>query len=120
MKFIADEGVDGTLVNLLREADHDVFYFAEYLQSTDDAIILEIANAENRILITRDKDFGELVWRMKMVHAGIILVRAEELNSVSRSNLVAAFIATNSDLLSGHFIVFQPGAARIRKMQDNT
>ncbi|MFN0216817.1 MAG: DUF5615 family PIN-like protein [Saprospiraceae bacterium] len=68
MKFIVDEGVDGTLVNLLREAEHDVFYFAESLQSTDDAIILEIANTENRILITRDKDFGELVWRMKMVH----------------------------------------------------
>lgn len=118
MKFIADEGVDGTLVHLLREAGHDVFYFAESLQSTDDSIILEIANSENRILITRDKDFGELVWRMKMVHSGIILVRAEELNSFSRSKLVAEFIEANQELLSAHFIVIQPGAARVRKIQD--
>ncbi|MFN0036820.1 MAG: DUF5615 family PIN-like protein [Saprospiraceae bacterium] len=118
MKFVADEGVDGTLVKLLREAGHDVFYFAESLQSTDDTIILEIANTETRVLITRDKDFGELVWRMKMVHAGIMLIRAEELNSVSRSFLVAEFIAANLDLLSSHFIVIQPGTARIRKMQE--
>lgn len=117
MKFVADEGVDGTLVGLLRTAGHDVIYFAETDRSTDDAVILELANSENRILITRDLDFGELVWRMKMVHTGIILVRAEELNSVSRSKLVAEFIAANQNLLSDHFIVIQPGAARIRKMQ---
>jgi predicted nuclease of predicted toxin-antitoxin system len=117
MKFVADEGVDGTLVKLLRNAGHDVTYFAETDRSTDDAVILEIANSENRILITRDLDFGELVWRMKMVHTGIILVRAEELNSVSRSKLVAEFIAAYQDLLANYFIVIQPGAARIRKMQ---
>ncbi|MBV6439112.1 MAG: hypothetical protein DYG98_11245 [Haliscomenobacteraceae bacterium CHB4] len=117
MKFVADEGVDGTLVALLRDAGHNVIYFAETDRSTDDAVILELANSENRILITRDLDFGELVWRMKMVHTGIILVRAEELNSVSRSKLVAEFIAANQNLLPDHFIVIQPGAARIRKMQ---
>jgi len=118
MNFIADEGVDGTLVKLLREAGHDVFYFAETERATDDEVVLEIANTENRILITRDKDFGELVWRMEMVHAGIILIRAEELISVSRSNLVAEFIAANPDLLSNHFVVIQPGTARIRKMYE--
>jgi predicted nuclease of predicted toxin-antitoxin system len=61
MKFVADEGVDASLVRLLREAGHDVYYFAETHQSTDDSIILEIANRERRILLTRDKDFGELV-----------------------------------------------------------
>ena len=117
MKFVADEGVDGTLVAMLRDAGHDMIYFAEIDRSTDDAVILEIANSENRILITRDLDFGELVWRMKMVHTGIVLVRAEELSSITRSKLVADFIEANQDLLSNHFIVIQPGAARIRKMQ---
>lgn len=116
MNFVADEGVDGTLVKLLREAGHDVFYFAETERSTEDAVILEMANTENRILISRDKDFGELVWRMKMVHPGIILIRAEELNSVARSNLVAEFIAENQELLSDHFIVIQQGITRVRKM----
>ena len=39
MKFVADEGVDGTLVTLLRNAGHDVIYFAETDRSTDDAVI---------------------------------------------------------------------------------
>jgi len=117
MKFVADEGIDGSLVSLLREAGHDVIYFAETNQSTDDDVILGLANAENRVLITRDKDFGELVFRLKMIHSGIILVRAEELSSFARSRLVAGFIQANLDLLSGYFIVIQAGTTRLRKIE---
>lgn len=117
MKFVADEGVDGSLVALLRSANHDVIYFAETDRSTDDEVILEIANLENRILITRDKDFGELVYRMRKVHNGILLIRAEELSSFSRSQLVADFIQSNSEMLATYFIVIQPGTARFRKME---
>lgn len=116
MKFLADEGIDKSLVNLLRKAGYDTFYQAESEQGLDDVFILEKANSEQRILITRDMDFGELAWRMNMIHTGIILVRAEELSSLSRSKLVAEFISSNLDLLHNHFIVLQPGAARIRKM----
>lgn len=117
MKFVADEGVDGSLVSFLREAGHHVLYFAETEQGTDDELILGLANAESRILITRDKDFGELVYRLKMVHSGIILVRAEELSSIARSRLVINFIQTNLDLLSGYFIVIQAGTTRLRKIE---
>lgn len=116
MKFVADEGVDGSLVALLRSAGHDVLYFAETDRSTDDEIILEVANVESRILITRDKDFGELVYRMRKVHSGILLIRAEELSSVFRFRLVADFIEANLGALAGYFIVIQPGTARFRKM----
>ncbi len=116
MKFVADEGVDGSLVILLRDAGFDVSYFAEFDQGTDDEVILEVANKEGRILITRDKDFGELVWRLKMVHAGIILVRAEGLSSMARAKLVLNFIYANTNLLADHFIVVQPGTSRIRAM----
>jgi predicted nuclease of predicted toxin-antitoxin system len=53
---------------------------------------LELANKENRILLTRDKDFGELVYRLQQVHAGIILIRLEKLKSITRSQAVANFI----------------------------
>ncbi|MBK7873732.1 MAG: DUF5615 family PIN-like protein [Saprospiraceae bacterium] len=68
MNFIADEGLDKTLVMLLRASGHDVFYFAEEAQSTDDETILDFANKENRILLTRDKDFGELIYRLQKVN----------------------------------------------------
>ncbi|MFN7115192.1 MAG: DUF5615 family PIN-like protein [Saprospiraceae bacterium] len=116
MNFIADEGVDGSLVKLLRQAEHDVFYFAENERSTDDDLILELANKENRILLTRDKDFGELVYRLQQVHTGIILIRLEELKSTTRSQIVFDFIQQNLDQLSEHFIVIQAGGARIRSL----
>ncbi len=117
MRFVADEGVDASLVAHLRQASHDAIYFAENDSSTDDEVILELAKAEHRILITRYKDFGELVYRMKKLHSGIILIRAEELSSPIRSRLVADFIQANLDLLQGYFVVIQPGTARFRKME---
>lgn len=62
MKFVADEGVDAPIVKRLRENGHDAFYIAESDRGISDEEVLEIANAESRILITRDKDFGELVF----------------------------------------------------------
>ncbi|MCC6724146.1 MAG: DUF5615 family PIN-like protein [Saprospiraceae bacterium] len=117
MKFIADEGVDASLVNLLREAGHDVLYFAEFEPSTDDEVILTCANEQNRILITRDKDFGELVYRMKKVHSGIILTRLEELKSSTRSKITFDFIIAHQEELIGSFVVVQHGTARIRRLE---
>ncbi len=119
MKFIADEGIDKSLVLLLRNAGHDVFYFAESEQSTIDPIVLSIANQEKRILITRDKDFGELVYRNKMIHAGIILSRLENLKSKARCEIIASFIFQNLDKLENAYIVIQPGAVRIRKLNES-
>lgn len=73
MKFVADEGIDAIIVDLLRKNDHDVIYIAEYKSGIIDEEVLEITNSQNRILMTRDKDFGELVYRDRMVHSGIIL-----------------------------------------------
>lgn len=116
MKFIADEGVDAGLVNLLREANHDVLYFAEFEPSTDDEVILTLANDQHRILITRDKDFGELVYRMKKVHSGILLARLEGLKSSTRSKIVFDFIIAHQEELLGSFIVVQHGTALIRRL----
>ncbi len=116
MKFVADEGVDASLVKLLRDDGHDVIYFAEADMSTSDDIILSLANDQLRVLITRDKDFGELVHRMRMVHSGVILVRLENLKSLTRAKVVFDFITNHSDELLGTFIVIQSGAARIRKL----
>jgi predicted nuclease of predicted toxin-antitoxin system len=63
MKFVADEGIDSQIVEKLRNEGHDIYYVAEFKAGTEDEKILEIANTEDRVLITRDKDFGELVYR---------------------------------------------------------
>jgi predicted nuclease of predicted toxin-antitoxin system len=63
MRFIVDESAGMAVVDYLRAADHDVLAVAEVMPRADDSRILSRALSEGRILITNDKDFGELVFR---------------------------------------------------------
>ena len=62
MRWFADECVDAALVHRLRGAGHDVIYAAEIAAGTTDIQLLRRANDEHRLLLTEDKDFGELVF----------------------------------------------------------
>ncbi|MEO6638906.1 MAG: DUF5615 family PIN-like protein, partial [Ginsengibacter sp.] len=77
MNLLADEGVDKPIVDLLRNSGFDVVYILETNPGVDDEFILAMANDDNRILLTQDKDFGELVFRLKYAHFGVILIRLE-------------------------------------------
>ena len=74
MKLLADEGVDRPIVNSLRNAGFDVSYILETNQGAEDDFILSTAYSQKRILITQDKDFGELVYRLEQAHYGVILI----------------------------------------------
>jgi predicted nuclease of predicted toxin-antitoxin system len=62
MRFLADESCDFAVVRALRSADHDVLAIAEVSQREEDQDVMERAVRENRVLITEDKDFGQLVY----------------------------------------------------------
>jgi predicted nuclease of predicted toxin-antitoxin system len=115
MKFIADEGVDLLIVEAIRAQGHDVFFVMEGMSGASDEAIQARARAENRILITKDKDFGELTFRLKLTHAGIVLSRLEGLKGVLKAKIVAAVIEKYGDALAEAFTVIQPGNVRIRK-----
>lgn len=117
MNLVADEGVDAQMVTMLRELGHDVYYIAKELTGINDEAILQKSNAENRILITQDKDFGELVYRLKMVHSGIILIRLMGLKASIKTEILKKVILNHEDNLLGSLVVVQPGAIRIRKFQ---
>ena len=61
MTFVADEGVDGAIVSKLRES-YQVLYIAEMSPSISDDEVLNQANEVGALLLTEDKDFGELVF----------------------------------------------------------
>jgi uncharacterized protein with PIN domain len=63
MKFLADEGIDRSIVIGLRLLNYDVYYVIDEVRSLEDDVLLKIAFDEKRILLTKDKDFGELVYR---------------------------------------------------------
>ena len=65
MDLVADENVDAPIVAALRGADHRVIYARELHPGIDDARVLEMANSHGALLLTSDKDFGELVFRQR-------------------------------------------------------
>ena len=115
MRFLADEGVDGSIVGAARDDGHDVRWMAEELEGTKDDVILDFAVRDARILITEDKDFGELVYRQRLHHSGVVLVRVDGVSNVEKARIVALAIREHEADLPGAFTVIQHGTIRIRR-----
>lgn len=62
MQFLADESCDFLLVKTLREAGHDVLAVSEIKPRAEDSDVIRLSVRERRILLTEDKDFGQLVY----------------------------------------------------------
>ena len=72
----ADENLPGQAVHLLRENGHEVLWMAEQGGKTADVDVLALADAKGRLLVTFDKDFGELAVRHRLrATSGIVLFR---------------------------------------------
>ena len=65
MRFLADESCDAAIVDALRSAGHDVLAVSDAMPGSPDALVLDATRAELRTLITKDKDFGALVFERK-------------------------------------------------------
>lgn len=77
MLWLADECIAVSLVRELRGAGHDVLYIAEFAASLGDVEVIALASREGRLLLTADKDFGELVFRRNQVVPGLVLLRID-------------------------------------------
>ena len=76
MRFLVNENVTGTVIQELRQRGHDVLSVKESMRSEQDDVILARAQTEQRIIVTHDKDFGELAFRSNLpASCGIILLR---------------------------------------------
>jgi predicted nuclease of predicted toxin-antitoxin system len=69
MLFLADESCDACMIRTLRTSGHDVMAISEVHQGADDASVIELAVGTSRILITEDKDLGQLVYASGLGHA---------------------------------------------------
>ena len=79
-----------------------------------DQTILQIAVDESRIVITMDKDFGEMVYSSSLAHAGVLLLRLEAATGEEKTRIVAEIITRHADKLEDKFSVYQAGRLRIR------
>jgi len=114
MRLLADECCDLLLVNSLREDGHDVLFVAEIMRGASDDDIIEYAYTQKRILITEDKDFGELVHRLKKPVVGLILLRFDIRDRQLKIPRIRELIASHEGRLLGAFVVLETQKIRFR------
>ena len=116
MRFLADMGVDIRVVKWLREKGHDANHLRdEGLHRMPNGEILDKAISENRVILTFDLDFAEIVALSKGHKASIVLFR---LHNTRTSNLISRLSAVLSEsavaLKKGAVIVVEQSRHRVR------
>jgi predicted nuclease of predicted toxin-antitoxin system len=91
VNLVADEGVDGPVVQRLRNDGHDVIYVAELSPGVTNDDVLRQANDRDALLVTADQDFGELVFRQRLVHSGVLLLRLAGLTNATKAGMWLRF-----------------------------
>ena len=114
MNFVADESVDQPIVVQLRADGHTVIAIVEMEPGVSDETVLKIANQQNCILLTADKDFGELVFRENRHTSGIILIRLSGLTAKAKAEVVGTAVKEHADRFVETFTVLSKNNIRIR------
>ena len=113
MRFLVDECTGPAVAKWLRSLHHDVFSVYDEVRGLDDDSIIEKANRENYVLVTNDKDFGELVFRKRKPHKGVVLLRLEDERSENKIAVLHRVLESYSDKLSDNFIIVTEKTVRI-------
>ena len=116
MRFPADECCDAALVGALRDDGHDVLYAVESLRGVTDDEVLHQAFSERRVLLTEDKDFGELVYRLRRPALGIVLLRFDVADRALKIPRLRRLLEQEARRLSSSFIVLEVDKVRIRPL----
>jgi len=116
MRFLADENFPGDAVLALTAAGHDVAWVRVDGPGSPDTDVLRRAVEEGRVLLTFDKDFGELAWRAGLpAHCGIVLFRLPMSLPDDAGRVIGAILDARSDW-QGQFSVVEPGRVRMRQL----
>jgi predicted nuclease of predicted toxin-antitoxin system len=115
VNLLADENVDQPVIHALRTAGHVIWAVAEQAPGLRDEDVLDRAARDGSILITADKDFGELVFRRMLVSGGVLLIRLAGVEPGKKARLVVAAIEGHGGTMTGAFSVLSSSALRVRR-----
>jgi predicted nuclease of predicted toxin-antitoxin system len=115
VNLVADESVDKQIVDQLRSLGHKVLYVAELDPGIDDEAVLSRSHEATALLLTSDKDFGELVFRQGRQHSGILLIRLEGLSPDRKADIVAGALVLHGERLEKQFSVVSERSLRTRR-----
>ena len=115
MKVVADESIDYGIIMRLRAEGFTVHAIIDEHSGISDTDVLDIATKNECLLLTEDKDFGELSYRLKRKHCGILLIRVNDLPRNERISLVCRIVASKFHKLSNNFSVLTSSNIRIKQ-----
>jgi predicted nuclease of predicted toxin-antitoxin system len=117
MKFLTDQDVYATTVRLLAGLGHDTVTVSQLgLAQADDIDLLQLAHQQGRVFVTRDRDFGGLVF-VQGVGPGVLYLRILPSTENAVHTELERILGTYSELeLQESFVVVEPGRHRIRKL----
>src|SRR5271154_1111668 len=116
MRFLVNENVTAAVIAGLRQRGHDVLSVKESMRSEDDDVILARAQAEQRIVVTHDKDFGELAFRCELpASCGVILFRLTPCDRDMANARILEALGSRNDW-AGHFSVVTDDRIRVRPL----
>jgi len=119
LSFVVDESTGRTVVDFLRDRGYRVLSIIEYDPGAKDANIIQRAYDEHRILITNDKDFGELIFRHKYPAIGFILLRLKDESPENRVRVVDAVLERWGASLEGYAVTATDSKIRRRSLPLN-
>jgi predicted nuclease of predicted toxin-antitoxin system len=117
VRLLADECFDGSVVQGLRRLGHDVAYIAEHASGLTDPEVLGLAVAEGRLLITEDKDFGEIVIRLRRPAIGVVLLRMDRSRPAEKLARLISALHLAPDRLHGNLIVVSRERVRFHPLR---
>jgi len=116
MRLLANENVSAMVIRSLRQRGHDVLSAKESMRGASDPAVLERARREERLLVTHDKDFGELAFRHGLpATCGILLFRLAGSGPEDDNRRMLETVESRQDW-AGHFAVVTDDQIRIRPL----
>jgi predicted nuclease of predicted toxin-antitoxin system len=113
LTLLLDECVDEPIARRLRDDGHVILSVSGMRPRASDDLVLSLAGAEGAVLVTSDKDFGELVFRERRATGGVLLLRLADVSPRLAADIASAALRDHGHEIPGAFTVVTPGRVRI-------
>lgn len=105
LKFLANVNVEKPIIDFLVKKGFDIKWIVDIDKRMSDIQVCKIADNEQRIVLSNDKDFGEIVFFQKKILYGIILFRVKGQNSLEKITLLEKLLDKYADKITNHFVI---------------
>lgn len=116
-KFLANENISRASVELLRENGLDVSWVSDSIPSVNDEAVLDAARKENRIVITYDSDYGEMIYGRKLARPlGVIYLRLRSNDEAEPAEILLKYLKTDAGFFENRFSVVTENGIRYKTL----